>query len=198
MNNSNNNSVRFYGRARRIEIVEKIFYVIIGIIAVGVVILIVSLQREPVDDNINFAYLRNALENSGYVCEMIHISGGSCTLKNATGVSLFTRYNDGFEFINNTDGYVLTFKHLSSIEDSITFDTTSSAITGYKNKKYICHTKDNILGELEECINTEDNELDSNIYISIIQLALKDLNNFIDASGYDKNVLLYEYKWIKK
>ena len=170
-----NKTIRFYGRARRIAFVEKIVYFVIGVIAITVVILIISLQRDPVDDNVNFDYLRKALENSGYNCEMIHKSGGQCVLKSDNSTSNFIRYNNGF---------VLLFKHVSSSEDEITFKTSASAIAGYKNNNYVCHTKDNILGELEKCVDMEENELDSNSYISIIQLALKDLNNFIDASGY--------------
>ncbi len=193
-----NKTIRFYGRARRIAFVEKIVYFVIGVIAITVVILIISLQRDPVDDNVNFDYLRKALENSGYNCEMIHKSGGQCVLKSDNSTSNFIRYNNGFEFIERTNGFVLLFKHVSSSEDEITFKTSASAIAGYKNNNYVCHTKDNILGEFEKCVDMEENELDSNSYISIIQLALKDLNNFIDASGYDKDILISEYKWTKK
>ena len=49
-----NKTIRFYGRARRIAFVEKIVYFVIGVIAITVVILIISLQRDPVDDNVNF------------------------------------------------------------------------------------------------------------------------------------------------
>lgn len=187
-----------YGRARRIEFVEKVAYLVIGIIAVILVIVIVSNQKEKVDDNVNFAYLRRYLENRGFNCEMIHRVGGQCSLVNDTSTYSFIRYDDGFEYIMVTKSYTLDIRHKLSEEERITFKTTSEAFSGYRNKSYTCRYKDKVVGELDKCIDEDEKELDLNSYKGMIEKAIVELNNIIDSSGYDKDELLDNYKWTKK
>lgn len=193
----NNKANRIYGRAQRIEFFEKVAYFVIAIAAIILVFIILSNQKGFVDDNVNFAYLRDYMKANGYNCEMIHKNGGSCTLRSETSSSTFIRYNDGFEFTINSDYYVLNIKHIST-EEKFTFKTSAKALAGFKNENYVCTTKGTILDELDKCVDEDGNELTSNAYISVIERAIKDLNNFIDSSGYRKDVLLEQSMWTKK
>ncbi len=198
MDKKNAKVSNLYGRARRIELVEKIAYVIVGIIAVTLVLVLVSRQTVNTDDNINFAYLRKYMEANGYSCEMIHRSGGQCLLSNTNSTYSFVRYDDGFEYIINTKAYTLNVKHKLSEENSITFKTTSDAFSGYRNKKYTCDYKDSVIGKLEKCLDEEDNVLELKSYVGLIEQSINELNNIITASGYDKDELINNYIWEKK
>ncbi len=192
----NNKKSRIYGRAQRIEFYEKVGYCIIAIVVVALIFWIISNQKGFVDDNVNFAYLKQYMEDNGYICEMIHKNGGSCTLHSDTSTSVFIRYGDGFEFVINSDAYSLDIKHIST-EENFSFKTSTSALAGYKSRNYTCETKGNILDELSKCVDENGEELNSNAYIGVIERALKDLNNFIDSSGYSKDALIEDYEWQK-
>lgn len=187
-----------YGRARRIELVERIAYIVVGIIAVVLVILLVSQKTDDTDDNINFAYLRRYMEARGFSCELIHRSGGQCVLNNRNTIYSFVRYDDGFEYIVRSQAYVLQIKHILSEEDTITFKTTSDAFSGYRNKNYTCIYKDNILNEIDKCLDEEDNELNLKSYTGLIEQTIYELNNIVDSSGYNKARLVNNYIWEKK
>ena len=190
----NNKGTRIYGRAQRIEFFEKVAYFVIAVFAVIIVFVILSNQKGFVDDNVDFAYLKNYMEDNGYSCEMIHQDGGTCTLKGDSSTSMFTRRNDGFDFAIISSAYTLNIKHSNS-GDIIKLRTTSSALAGYKD--FTCKTKGNVIDELEQCTDEDDVVLDSNVYIGVIERAIKDINNFIDSSGYDKEILMKEHKWQK-
>ncbi len=192
------NSGKLYGRARRIEFGKKILYAVIAIVAIAITINFVVNYKGFVDNNVNFAYLKQYMEAKGYYCNQLQNSGGQCILHGEISTSTFTRYEDGFDFTVKSNAYNLNIKHISTKEDYITFKTNVNALTGYKSKNYTCNVKNNIIGELEECIDENQETLDSDTYLSIIKLAIQDLNNFIDSSGYDKKSLMNDYKWIKK
>lgn len=187
-----------YGRARRIELAEKIAYIAVGIIAIILVIALVSRRVENTDDNINYAYLRRYMESKGYSCELIHKSGGMCVLSNDKSMYSFTRYEDGFDYIIRTQGYTLSIRHKLSDENRIEFRTTSEAISGYRNKNYKCSYEENVLGELGSCIDQDENELDLKSYIGLIQQSVAELNRIVDVSGYNKEKLMDNYVWEKK
>lgn len=188
----------FYGRARRIEIVEKIAYITVGFIAILLVFSLVFKQERNVDYNVNFAYLRNYLEGRGFQCEMIHLSGGQCYISGDYSTRTFVRYEDGFEYFVKTESYLLDIRHTLKEENLIRFKTTSEAFVGYKNKEYTCEYVSNVIKELKQC-KTEDGEvLDLDSYIGLIEHSIIDINNIIDSSGYYKSELLENYKWVKK
>lgn len=187
-----------YGRARRIEFAERIAYIVVGIIAIILVIFLVSKQQANVDRNVNFTYLREYMEAKGFNCEMLQKSGGQCTLNNEVSLYNFIRYENGFEYIVKTKSYALSIKHVLTEEDKITFRTSSEAFSGYKNKKYVCSYKDNVIKELSSCFSEDGEELDVASYVGVIKQAMSDLNNIIDSSGYDKNELMEAYQWRKK
>ena len=187
-----------YGRARRIEFVEKIVYTVVGIIAIILVITLVSRQVENTDDNVNYAYLKRYMEAKGYSCELLHRAGGQCVLRNDTSMYSFIRFEDGFEYVINTQAYILSIRHKLSEENRIELRTTSEAISGYRNKNYKCSYDENVLGELGTCIDQDENELNLNSYIGLIKQAIIELNRMVDVSGYDKDKLLNNYVWEKK
>lgn len=193
-----NNVSAFYGRARRIEFVERMAYVTVAVVAVVLVILLVSSQSSNADRNMNFAYLRQYMESRGFECSSVHISGGQCTLSNEYSTHNFVRFEDGFEYIAKTDSYLLNIRHRLSEENSITFKTTSEAFIGYKNQEYTCEFVGNVINQLGECKTDLGEKLDINSYIGVIEQAMKDVNLIIDNSGYYKSELLENYKWIKK
>lgn len=193
----NSKGNRIYGRAQRIEFFEKVAYVVIAILAIILIFVIIKNQKKPVDDNIDFAYLRSYLEANGYACDMIHQNGGSCFLRSDSSTSTFIRYESGFEFVINTDAYTLDIKHIEQEKD-FTFYTTTNALAGYKSRNFICNTKGTVIDEFDKCVDEDGKVLDSNAYIGVIERAIKDINNFIDSSGYDKEILIKENKWKKK
>ncbi len=187
-----------YGRARRIEFVERATYIIVGIISVILVFIIVGKKSTYEESNVNFSYLREYLEARGYVCEVIYRSGGSCTSNSKAVTSSFIRYDDGFQFITKSDGYFLDITYMESKGDYIKLKTTPRALQGYVNNEYTCTFKDNILNEVEECKDKDGKELDSATYIGVINKAMYDLYNIVDNSGYSKDKLIQNHEWVKK
>lgn len=199
MNEKKTNKVsNMYGRARRIAFAKKIIYIVVGILILVLILFFVFRKTEVVDLNVNFSYLRDYMKNKGFNCTTIHRSGGTCVKKNDNNKYTFIRYDDGFEYLANTKGYFLTIKHKTNIENSsVTFKTTQNALANYKNISYTCQFNENVLN-IGDCINDEDGtKLDSEAYLSVMNQVSLELNNIIDSSGYNKEVLLNEYKWQK-
>lgn len=188
----------FYGRARRIELAEKIAYIVVGIVAVVLVIFLVFKQTSNTNKNIDFSYLRDYFLQRGYSCEMIHQSGGQCTLTKENIMYKFIRYDNGFEYFEKTDSYLLNIKHVLDEENKIVFKTTSEAFVGFKNEEYTCEYKVNVINELGTCRNNKNETLNQNSYLGVIEKAMNELNNIIDSSGYYKVNILEDYQWIKK
>jgi len=187
-----------YGRARRIEFVERVTYVVIAIIAVILVFVIVGKNSSYNDKNVNFNLLRTYLEDRGFRCEMLYRPGGTCSLTSEVGLTTFTRYESGFEYIVKSEGYFLNIRYSTDKGDYITFKTTAYALAGYRNKTYTCYYKDDILSELDYCETDDKTRLDSNAYNGIVEKAMYDLSNMIDNSGYRRDRLIEDHEWIKK
>ena len=188
-----------FGRARRIELAEKIAYLIVGIVAISLVFFIVNTHRDHTEKNVNFSVLREYMEGRGFHCEMLQMSGGSCQKKNDNNEYNFTRLETGFEYVVKSSGYLLDIRWAADGKgDYITFKTTASALNGYRNNNYSCTYKDNIMNEIDKCIDENKNELDLQSYISVINKSMYDLNAFISNSGYDKEHLLEAHEWVKK
>ena len=187
-----------YGRARRIEFVERATYIIVGIIAVIVVFIVVGKKNSYNETNVNFSYLREYLEARGYICEVIYRSGGSCTSVSKAVTSSFIRYDDGFQFITKSNGYFLEITYMDSKGDYIKLKTTSYALQGYVNRDFTCTYKENIFNEIESCKDQDGQVLDSDTYIGVVNKALYDLRNIVDNSGYSKDKLVEKHEWVKK
>ncbi|MGN1371933.1 MAG: hypothetical protein ACI4XM_06650 [Candidatus Coprovivens sp.] len=198
MSDKNNKVSVFYGRARRLELYEKIIYVLVAIVAVVLIFVLVTSQSSNTESNVNYAYLKQYLYERGFVCDMIHKSGGKCRKENNGTSYVFTRYDDGFEYLVKTDSYFLIMSHSLQKENSISFSTTSEAFAGYKNKEYNCELGDNVLDTFGECKTKNGEVLNLNSYRGVIEQAQKDVNNMIDSSGYYKKNLMEDYQWIKK
>ena len=198
MSDKSNKVSVFYGRARRLELYEKIAYIVVGCIAVILVVVLVTSQSDNSEKNVNFSYLKQYFYDRGFSCDLVHRSGGKCR-KEANNVSyVFTRYDDGFEYIVKTESYLLVMFHSLQKENHITFSTTSEAFAGYKNKEYECKLGKNVLDTIGDCKTKEGELLNLNSYIGVIEQAQKEVNNVIDSSGYYKKNLLEDYQWIKK
>ena len=198
MSDKNNKVSVFYGRARRLELYEKIIYVLVAIVAVVLIFVLVTSQSSNTESNVNYAYLKQYLYERGFVCDMIHKSGGKCRKENNGTSYVFTRYDDGFEYLVKTDSYFLIMSHSLQKENYISFSTTSEAFAGYKNKEYNCELGDSVLDTFGECKTKTGEVLNLNSYRGVIEQAQKDVNNMIDSSGYYKKNLMEDYQWIKK
>lgn len=221
MDKNTNKVSNLYGRARRIAFVEKVIYWIVGILAIVLIAFLILNKKEEVDRNVNFAYLSEYLEARGYRCEMIYRIGGQCIktgsysneeeienikdeeerekmeLINFNYSYNFIRYDDGFEYIYNSRGFILDIRHKSGDDSRVSFRTTNNAFQGYKNQSYSCEFKNNVISELGDCISTSGVVLDNETYKSIISQSMVEVNNILDNSGYKKDVLLNNYKWEK-
>ncbi len=186
-----------FGRARRIEFVEKTAYIIIAIISVILVFVIVGRNSTINDKNVNFAYLRKYLEDRGFSCELIYQPGGTCSRTKEAGQTSFVRQEDGLEYYEKTDGYLLTIMFTKSKGNYMTLKTTAYALSGYRNKTYTCYYKDNVFGEFDYCEDSAKQRLDSKTYNGIVEKAMYDLNNIMIASGYRKDKMLESYEWEK-
>lgn len=194
----NNKVSNLYGRARRIAFLEKVIYCAVGIVALILVVLVLANRPEKTDQNVNFAYLRTYLEDRGYVCEVLHRVNGQCKKVGKVSDYTFIRYDDGFEYIVNSKGYILDIRHKSNDESRISFRTTNDAFAGYKNQTYSCQFKNNVLSELGECSTSAGDKLDMNSYIGVIEQSIYEVNNMIDSSGYKKDKLVNDFVWEKK
>ena len=198
MSNKSNKVSVFYGRARRIELYEKMAYVAVGIIAAIVVVFIVTKQATNDDENVDFARLRTYMANRGFSCEMVHKPNGFCSKSNVTPSYPFTRYDDGFMYRVKTKSYTLEMVHSMKKENEIVFTTTSEAFYGYKNKTYSCSFNVSVLGDIRICKTVDDEILNLSSYKGVIEQAQMDVSNILESSGYYKDILLKDYKWQKK
>ena len=188
----------FYGRARRIELAKKVGLILGIIIALVLLIIFIIKKVDFVDHNVNYAYLRQYLISRGYTCERIEVDGGKCFIKGSSNYQSFTRYSIGFEYLVRSDAYILQIRHLQGSYSDIKFTTNDKALVGVKNKDFICHTKGNLLGELEYCDTSDALKLTTASYVGVVESAINDVNSIIEASGYKKYVLINDYIWEKK
>ena len=197
MNDKENKVVsNFYGRARRLALAEKIIYTSVAIFTVVLVIFLIGKTVTPEDQNVNFAFLRDYWENKGFGCSAIQRDGGTCSYKTEGTDYLFVRLDEGFKYTVRTNSYVLNIVFTSS-EESVTIETNANALAGYKDKLYLC-SFDSIVGEVKECVDSNQKKLDANSYIGVVNKAMFDLNKMVEASGYSSASLLNEHKWEKK
>lgn len=187
-----------YGRKRRISFAISVVVVLVCIITGYLVISKVLEDAIVVDNNQNYAFLKHYFKSKGYTCEIIERNGGRCYIETDTRYMGFSRYEDGFLYVVRTPGYVLDIRHQRSVGKEITFRTTNEALQGYENMSYICTTKGSVIDDLIECKTEKGILLDLNTYIGVIEAAIKETRNAINASGYEVEVLLNEYIWEKK
>lgn len=194
-----NGKINVYGRARRLALYRNIA------IIVGCLFLIVFLVSQLFKKDVNnivlgeYEQLRSYFLKREFTCESLEESGGKCISTTDNVKTTFYRYKDGFEYIVKSDSYTLSIIHRLENEDSITFKTTSEAFDGYKNQKFVCAFKENVLDKVSSCEAEKDGViLDINSYLGIIEQAQTDLINAINSSDYSLDSLLLTYEWIKK
>ena len=178
---------RFFGRQRRIDFVEKLAYIIVGIFAVGLVFYLVTQKTDFEEVNVNYAYLATYMQQKGFTCELLNRSGGKCYIVRGDTEYSFYRYDDGLQYIIKSESYSLNIKHLSGA-DSMEFRTYNNAYIGYRDSVYQCTYKDGFLSELDKCVTSD----------GFIRETINDLNNIVEASGYERKPLIENYEWVKK
>ena len=189
----------FYGRARRLAIVRSIVIIIVIIVVLFFVYkLLRGNEVTIVDNNINFAYLKDHFKSKGYSCDRLEKDGGRCVYDVGNNYMSFTRYNDGFVYLVKTNSYTIQFRHVKSTYNDFKFITNENALAGVKNSEYYCITSNDIFGEFDSCSTVKGVELTTESYIGAIENALSNMNAFIDASGYDRDALIEKYEWQKK
>lgn len=191
---------QIYGRANRLNLLKKIIIsVVLVILVVVFVIVLINSRNKNKNENINYAYLKRYFNAKGFFCEPLENNASSCELVNDNIKCIFTRYGDGFKYTEHTESYFLDIQYIKSGNTFVKFDTTSKAIKGYTGKTYICKNSfDNILSPVEKCLTDDNEELDLKVYLGVVNNAINTLDEAIDASGYDKDVLLEKYVWQKK
>jgi hypothetical protein len=187
------------GRARRIELAKKAAFVLFCLIVIFVSIKYATRKEVHYDMNSRYNLLSSYFQNRGYVCTDLVASGGKCIKNNTNGVSEFSRHDNGFIFIERNDSVTLTINYQKDYtRNGIELMTTNNALLGYKKKDYVCSTKDgSIIGELDKCIDKENVVLDSDIYLGIVENSIKLVKDALYYSGYDVDILLKEYKWVR-
>ena len=187
------------GRARRIELAKKAAFVIFCLIVIFVSIKYATRKEVHYDINSRYNLLANYFQNRGYVCTDLVASGGKCIKNNTNGVSEFSRHDNGFVYIERNESITLTIFYQKDYKNNgIELLTTNNALLGYKKKDYVCTTKDgSIIGELDKCIDKENVVLDSSVYLGFVENAIKLVKEALESSGYNVNVLLKEYKWVR-
>ena len=187
-----------YGRKRRISFAISVIVVLICIVTGYFVISKILEKTVYVDNNQNYAFLKYHFKSKGYICEIVERNGGRCYIETDTRYMGFSRYEDGFLYVVRAPGYALDIRHQESLGTSIVFKTTKEALQGYENMSYTCTTKGTVIDELVECKTSKGVPLTLNSYIGVIESAMRDVKDALNASGYDVDVLLNEYIWEKK
>ena len=188
-----------YGRARRIELLKKVVITVVSIVGVLVIASIVIGVLMKKDTNVEFYQLKKYLSSKGFVCESMKSSGSACKYNSDNVKERFIRYEKGFDYLYNNKSYVIEIYHVDG-EDRIDFNTGDDSFSNYKNLKYNCSYKGNILTAVDECVLIDDKDvkLDNEAYIGIINKKIYEVNMMIEASGYNKYSLLNKYVWEKK
>lgn len=184
-----------FGRARRIEFVKKLIFIAICLVLIGVSVYFIFKVVDKPKQPVAFSYLNDYFYSKGYSCEMLTKSGGHCSLTQDGLRKSFIRYDSGFQYFIKTDTYSIEIKHMYKVSDSITFYTNEKAFDKYKDKKYNCTTDNSVIGNLKKCMTDEAEILTLNSYLGQVESAINDLNDILNHSGYDKEVLIEEFVW---
>lgn len=187
-----------YGRARRLKFVKVVSFIVCLVLVVIVSVSVFMNIFSKNDDNVDFKYLRDYLIKKDYSCELLKYDGAMCKYDGDILFNSFARYDTGFEYLEKSESYVLVLHHVDGV-DKFTFKTTDQALTGYRNKEYVCTYNDSLIGELKECKDTaSDDILDLDVYTGKVESAMNDLAIILKSSGYNVEKLMKDYVWVKK
>jgi hypothetical protein len=188
-----------YGRVRRIELIKRIAIVVVSLIGIVLVAKTIVDLLAPGAKVAEFSLLKRYLNDKGFACEKLTNSGAVCKYNTDNVTESFIRYDKGFAYLYNNSNYVVEIYHVDG-EDRIDFSTGDDSFSNYKNLKYNCSYKGNILTAVDECVLIDDKDvkLDNEAYIGIINKKIYEVNMMIEASGYNKYSLLNKYVWEKK
>lgn len=192
------NSVKtlMFGRARRIKLLKQVIVgVVILLILIIAIALIVKKNNETQNANKNFNMLRNYFVRKGYTCEMIEKSGGQCNKKASNTEYIFTRYDEGFNYLVKANSYTVEIRHIVNTYNDIILTTNNEALEGDKNKKFTCTTNDGLLGELTSCVDSNGVSVVNEVYSGAVEMTIKNLNDILSSSGYKKDKLINDYIW---
>lgn len=188
-----------YGRVRRIELIQKIAIVIVVLIGIFLVAEVVVSFLITTSNGVPFAELKKYFNGKGFVCENLVNTGAVCKYNTDNVTERFVRYDNGFDYLYNNKSYIVEIYHVDG-KDIIQFNTGDESFTNYKNIKYTCTIKGDILSEIDECVSVDDSDikLDNEAYKGIINKKIYEVSMIIDASGYNREELLKNYSWKRK
>ena len=187
------------GRAKRIEMAKKSAVVLVCIIVIIVSVKYATREEVHYDYNSHYDFLASYFTMEGYICEDLTSSGARCSKNMQNGSSEFVRYDDGFTFGDRGESYVISiiYEGGTASRNGITLRTNNSALLGYRMKDYTCTTKDTILSEIDKCVDQDGVVLDAGTYLGLIEKDILLLDNAIRRSGYNYQVLINEFKWVR-
>ena len=175
-----------YGRARRIALARTIAIIAAVVVVLYLMISTLFTHTAYQEENMNFEYLRDYFIGQGYSCKTIDQNGGSCTLKKNSFKYNFVRYDDGFYYMIDGSSYILTINYLENEKHQIEFKTKATALGDYKKKTYYCTTNGTLVDGLKECVTETGEKLDLQTYIGVVENSIIEVNNNLDAYGYNK------------
>lgn len=144
-----------------------------------------------------FKALQSYLTSSGYTCQNLNSPGTSCEKTTDVNKFSFFRYDDGIHYITESLNYKVNILSRKDSKD-ISLQTYDSAFDGYQNKKYICKSENGtILASNIKCKTDYNEELDNEVYLTVIKNALSEVRLIIDKSGFSVNKLVTDYTWEK-
>lgn len=185
-----------YGRARRIKLMKQIILVVvILLVLVFGILFIFKKTTESKNTNKNFNMMRTYFVNRGYTCEMIEKSGGQCNLRGKNVQYVFTRYDEGFNYLMKSSSYTIEIRHIVNTYNDIKLTTNSSALEGDKNREFTCTTNDGLLGEVNSCVDNNNGNVINEVYLGAVQTAINNVNEIINSSGYKRDKIINEYVW---
>ena len=187
-----------YGRARRVKLVKQVSLIVIVVLLLVLAISFLFKENKYVDRNVNYAMLKSYFNGKGYSCVQLERDGGRCVNDQESYYYSFTRYADGFIFLKKTSTYTIQIRHVKSTNNNdISISTNSNSLAGTRDKTYYCITDDGLVGTLKSCVTDSGDELTTQSYLGEVEDVISDLNQIINASGYNKDSLLDDYEWVR-
>lgn len=176
-----------------------IVIVILFVIFIGGYFYLSNRNNNPIQPSASekFKALQNFLTSNNYTCQNLNSPGTSCEKSTDVNKFSFFRYDDGIHYITESVNYKVNILSRKDSKD-ISIQTFDGAFDGYQNKKYICNSESgNILNSNIKCKTDKNEELDNEVYLTVVKNALNEARLIIDKSGFNANKLVTDYIWEK-
>lgn len=184
-----------YGRARRIALVKYIIIILVVILVLYVLFTKIFVEKVFVDSSDDINYLREYLQSTGYLCEVVKDDTSNCSYKKDNLKKTFIKYSEGFNYVLESTSYRIIINYVPTENNKIVLKTNSNSLVGYRNKVYNCKTKGDLFGEIDNCSTVQGDVLDVETYIGEVEKSQNEIKRILNASGYDVEFLLNTYDW---